>query len=83
MPFPGDDDLHISQWEDMMLRRNTEYPLPSGKMTKNILTNPQTIEIWEMFQIREGKIDQVEAVIDSRPLCDEIGSVGQLTTRVR
>jgi hypothetical protein len=44
-----------------------EYPLPNGKMIKNILTNPQTIEISEMFQIRDGKIDQIEAVINSVP----------------
>ena len=30
-------------------------------------TNPQTIEISEMFQIREDKIDQIEAVINSVP----------------
>jgi hypothetical protein len=44
-----------------------EYPLPDGTMTPNILTYPQTIEIAELFQIREGKIDQIEAVINSVP----------------
>jgi hypothetical protein len=44
-----------------------EYPLPDGKMTPNILTYPQTIHISELFQIRDGKIDQIEAVINSVP----------------
>ncbi|MBN1398617.1 MAG: hypothetical protein JXA06_11345 [Bacteroidetes bacterium] len=44
-----------------------EYSLPDGKMTPNILTYPQTIEISELFQIRDGKIDQIEAVINSVP----------------
>lgn len=44
-----------------------EYPLPDGTMTPNILTYPQTIEISELFQIRNGKIDQIEAVIHSVP----------------
>ncbi len=44
-----------------------EYPLPDGTMTPNILTYPQTIEISELFQIRDGKIDQIEAVINSVP----------------
>jgi hypothetical protein len=44
-----------------------EYPLPDGSMTPNILTYPQTIEISELFQIRNGKIDQIEAVINSVP----------------
>jgi hypothetical protein len=44
-----------------------EYPLPNGKRTRNILTNPQTIEISELFQIRDGKIDQIEAVINGVP----------------
>ena len=44
-----------------------EYPLPDGTMTPNILTYPQTIEISELFQIRNGKIDQIEAVINSVP----------------
>ena len=44
-----------------------EYPLPDGKMTPNILTCPQTIHISELFQIRAGKIDQIEAVIHSVP----------------
>jgi hypothetical protein len=43
------------------------YPLPDGTMTPNILTYPQTIEISELFQIRKGKIDQIEAVINSVP----------------
>ncbi|MBN2243405.1 MAG: hypothetical protein JW793_12020 [Acidobacteria bacterium] len=34
-------------------------------MTPNILTYPQTIEISELFRIREGKIDRIEAVIHS------------------
>jgi hypothetical protein len=43
------------------------YALPDGTMTPNILTYPQTIEISELFQIRKGKIDQIEAVINSVP----------------
>ena len=43
------------------------YPLADGTMTPNILTYPQTIEISELFQIRKGKIDQIEAVINSVP----------------
>jgi hypothetical protein len=44
-----------------------EYPLPDGTMTPNVTTYPQTIEISELFQIRDGKIDQIEAVINSVP----------------
>jgi hypothetical protein len=44
-----------------------QYPLADGKMTPNILTYPQTIEISELFQIRDGKIDQIEAAINSVP----------------
>lgn len=44
-----------------------EYPLPDGSMTPNILTYPQTIHISELFEIRDGKIDQIEAVINSVP----------------
>jgi hypothetical protein len=44
-----------------------QYPLPDGRMTPNILTYPQTIQISELFQIRDGKIDQIEAVINSVP----------------
>ena len=44
-----------------------EYPLPDGTITPNILTFPQTIEISELFQIRKGKIDQIEAVINKVP----------------
>jgi hypothetical protein len=43
------------------------YSLPNGTMTPNILTYPQTIEISELFKIRKGKIDQIEAVINSVP----------------
>ena len=43
------------------------YPLPDGTMTPNILSYPQTIEISELFQIGKGKIDQIEAVINSVP----------------
>jgi hypothetical protein len=44
-----------------------EYPLPDGTITPNVTTYPQTIEISELFQIRNGKIDQIEAVINSVP----------------
>jgi hypothetical protein len=44
-----------------------QYPLPDGKMTPNVVTYPQTIYISELFQIRDGKIDQIEAVINSVP----------------
>jgi hypothetical protein len=40
-----------------------QYPMPDGKMTPNVTTYPQTIEISEMFQIRNEKTDQIEAVI--------------------
>ncbi|MBN2319189.1 MAG: hypothetical protein JXR49_08925 [Acidobacteria bacterium] len=43
------------------------YPLPDGTMIPNIISYPQTIEISELFQIRKGKIDQIEAVINSVP----------------
>ncbi|MBN1779730.1 hypothetical protein JW948_01270 [bacterium] len=43
------------------------YPLPDGTMTPNILSYPQTTHISELFQIRDGKIDQIEAVINSVP----------------
>jgi hypothetical protein len=43
------------------------YPLPNGKMTPNILSYPQTIEISELFEIRSGNIDQIEAVINGVP----------------
>lgn len=43
------------------------YPMPDGTMTPNILTYPQTIEVSELFEIRKGKIDQIEAVINSVP----------------
>ena len=44
-----------------------EYPLPDGTVTPNVLSYPQTIQISELFQIRDGKIDQIEAVINSVP----------------
>jgi hypothetical protein len=44
-----------------------QYALPDGRMTPNILAYPQTIQISELFQIRDGKIDQIEAVINSVP----------------
>lgn len=44
-----------------------EYSLPDGTMTPNVTTYPQTIEISELFQIRNGKTDQIEAVINSVP----------------
>jgi hypothetical protein len=44
-----------------------QYPLPDGIMTPNVTTYPQTIEISELFQIRNDKIDQIEAVINSVP----------------
>jgi hypothetical protein len=44
-----------------------QYPMPDGKMTPNVTTYPQTIEISELFQISSGKIDQIEAVINSVP----------------
>jgi hypothetical protein len=43
------------------------YPMANGKMAKNVLDVPTTLEISEMFEIREGKIDQIEAVINSVP----------------
>jgi hypothetical protein len=44
-----------------------QYPLPDGTMTPNVATYPQTIEISELFQIRNDKIDQIEAVINTVP----------------
>jgi hypothetical protein len=44
-----------------------EYPLPNGTMTPNVLTHPITFEISELFQIRNGKIDQIEAVLNTVP----------------
>jgi hypothetical protein len=44
-----------------------EYTLPDGKKSPNVIAYPQTLEISELFQIRDGKIDQVEAVINSVP----------------
>jgi hypothetical protein len=49
---------------DAAVRR---YPLPDGTMTPNVATYPQTIEISELFQIRNDKIDQIEAVINTVP----------------
>jgi hypothetical protein len=43
------------------------YPMPDGTITPNYATYPQTIEISELFQIRNNKIDQIEAVINSVP----------------
>jgi hypothetical protein len=43
------------------------YPLSSGQTAPNIPSYPQTIEISELFQIRSGKIDQIEAVINGVP----------------
>jgi hypothetical protein len=43
------------------------YTLPNGKPSPNVIQYPQTIEISELFQIRDGKIDQIEAVINSVP----------------
>lgn len=43
------------------------YPLPDGTMAPNVIAFPQTIEISELFQVRRGKIDQIEAVINSVP----------------
>ena len=42
-----------------------EYPLPNGTMTSNVLTNPLSFEISEIFQIRNGKIDQIEAALNT------------------
>jgi hypothetical protein len=44
-----------------------QYPMPDGTMTPNVALYPQTIEISELFQIRNGKIDQIEAVINDVP----------------
>lgn len=44
-----------------------EYPLPNNTMTPNVLSYPQTIQIAELFQIGDGKIDQIEAVINTVP----------------
>lgn len=44
-----------------------EFPLPDGTMTLNPVSYPQSIEIAELFQIRDGKLDQIEAVINHIP----------------
>jgi hypothetical protein len=44
-----------------------QYPLPDGTMTPNVAMYPQTIQISELFQIRNGKLDQIEAVYNSVP----------------
>jgi len=44
-----------------------KYALPDGKEFPNPADFPSTIEISELFQIRDGKIDQIEAVINSVP----------------
>jgi hypothetical protein len=43
------------------------YPMANGQMTPNILRTPTTLEISELFEIRQGKIDQIEAVINTVP----------------
>ncbi len=43
------------------------YPLRDGTMAPNIIDSPQTIQISELFQIRRGNIDQIEAVINGVP----------------
>jgi hypothetical protein len=43
------------------------YTLPDGTPLSNPISVPTIIEIAESFQIREGKIDQIEAVINSVP----------------
>jgi hypothetical protein len=41
--------------------------MPDGTMTTNYAIYTQTIKISELFQIRYGKIDQIEAVTNSVP----------------
>jgi hypothetical protein len=43
------------------------YTLPDGRNFANPADFPSTIEVSELFQIRDGKIDQIEAVINSVP----------------
>ncbi len=43
------------------------YYLPDGTKFTNPADFPNTIEVSELFQIRDGKIDQIEAVINSVP----------------
>ena len=44
-----------------------EYKLPNGKTVPNFFKSPLTYEISELFQIRDGKIDQIEAVVITVP----------------
>ncbi len=44
-----------------------EYTLPNGKTVPNFFKSPLTYEISELFQIRGGKIDQIEAVVITVP----------------
>jgi hypothetical protein len=44
-----------------------EIRLPNGKTVPSPVTAPLTYQIAELFQIRGGKIDQIEAVIDTVP----------------
>jgi hypothetical protein len=43
------------------------YTLSDGRKFPNAVDFPSTIEISELFQIRDGKINQIESVINSVP----------------
>jgi hypothetical protein len=43
------------------------YPMPDGTMVPNIMKAPATFQFSELFEIRDGKIDQIEAVLNTVP----------------
>lgn len=47
--------------------KDREIHLANGKTIPNVLNSPTTLYIAELFEIREGKIDQIEAVLTTVP----------------
>jgi hypothetical protein len=43
------------------------YKLPDGKVVMDIIKMPRTYKISERFQIRDGAIDSIEAVVNTVP----------------
>jgi hypothetical protein len=43
------------------------YPMPDGTMVPNIMKSPASFQFSELFEIRDGKIDQIEAVLNTVP----------------
>ncbi len=44
-----------------------EYPLTTGEMIRTNLRQPHTWQIAEIFKVQDGKIDQIEAVLNEVP----------------